>query len=190
MKKPLFIVVGRHGLCASVLLGLPLAAFAQVSTSTPPPDAVDALLSPTPRPRPKPKATPDPTLPVGTINGTAIYRPLMKSVVADPIDRALMIGDYNRRLPKLTEGQVEEAVRSYKRSKFNDNDAQLDAKLTQLGGNRDDFKRFVTEETKLRLVLGNVTRGSVSDESAQRAQRAYVAGLRQKASVNQPKPNS
>ena len=173
------------GLLVLGLLTVPLAAVqAQDPAASAAPDTTAA---PTPRPRPKPKLAPDASVPAGTINGVAIYRPLLKSIVADPLDRALVVADYNHRQPRLSQGQTDAAVRDYKHAKFNDNDAQLDAKLKDLGANRDDFREFVVEEAKLRLMLNNATRGALSDESAQRAQKAYIASLRQKARINQPK---
>ncbi len=151
------------------------------------PDPAAPTPSLTPRPRPKPKPTPDASLPVGTVNGVAIYRPLMKSLVTDPLDRALLIYDFDKRQGRLSDAQVDEAVRGYKRDRFSNNDTALNARLGELGATPDDFRRFVGEEAKLRLELANITRASVSDESAQRAQRAYVAGLRQQARINQPK---
>lgn len=182
--KPRFSIL-RPGLLA---LGLFLAPLAVIHAQDPAaPDAADATPTPTPRPRPKPKPTPDASVPAGTVNGVAIYRPLMKSIVADPLDRALVVADYNHHRPPLSNAQIDAAVRDYKQARFKGNDAQLDAKLKELGANRDDFREFVVEEAKLRLMLNNATRGAVSDESAQRGQKAYIAGLRQKASINQPK---
>ncbi len=153
------------------------------------PAAPDAAPTPslTPKPRPKPKPTPDASVPAGTVNGVAVYRPLMKSVVADPVDRTLLIYDYNKREGRPSDAQVEDAVHDLKRTRFSNNEAAFNAKLSELGATPADFRQFVTEEIKLRLELASITRGSVSDTSAQRAEKAYIARLRQQARVNQPR---
>lgn len=186
MKHPLPLL--RRAVLALVLVAvLPLATVRAQDPAATPAASEDATPAPTPRPRPRPKPTPDASLPVGTVNGTAIYRPLMKSIVADPIDRALLIYDYNKHAGKLSEAQVDEAVRAFKRDRFSNNEASLNAKLAELGATPDDLRRFVAEETKLRLELANITRTSISDESARRAQGAYIAGLRRNATINAPK---
>ena len=141
----------------------------------------------TPRPKPKPSPTPDPSVPVGTVNGFAVYRPLLKSEVSDPVSRALIIYDFNRHNAKLPDARIDAAARDYIRTHFNNDDTKLDAKLKTLGATRADFREFVAEESKVHLMLANVSRGSVSDEGAKRIQQAYIATLRQHASINTPK---
>ena len=175
----------RCGLPAALLLAaLPLVAGRAQDAAAP--DATPTA-SPTPRPRPKPSPTPDLSVPVGTVNGSAIYRPLLKSEVASPVDRALVIYDYNRRMPKLSPAQVDAAVHDFLRARFNNSEARLDAKLKELNATRPDFRQFVAEEVKVHLMLANVSRGSVSEDAARRNQAAYLAALRQHATVNTPR---
>ena len=117
----------------------------------------------------------------------AIYRPLLKSEVSSPLDRALVIYDYNRQMPKLSAAQVDAAVHDFLRARFNDNETKLDAKLKELNATRPDFRQFVAEEVKVHLMLANVSRGSVSEDAAKRTQAAYFASLRQHAAVNTPR---
>lgn len=182
MKSPFAVC---SSLAAAVcLLVMPFSGLRAQDPATPEAAPTPSL---TPRPRPRPIPTVDPSLPVGTVDGVAVYRPLLKSVVPDPVDRALLIFDYNKRQGRLSDAQVEDAVRDYKRVRYSNNDAALTAKLNESGATLTDFRQFVTEETKLRLELASITRGSVSDASANRAQKSYLAGLRQRARVNQPR---
>ena len=173
--------------CSFALLALVLSpVVVRAQTSILPPDD-SATASPTPRPRPKPSPTPDPSVPVGTVNGFAVYRPLLKSEVADPINRALIIYDFNRHEAKLPAARLDAAVRDFIRARFNGDEGKLDGKLKTLGATRADFREFVGEEAKVHLMLANVGRGSVSEESARRAQNAYIAGLRAHAAINTPR---
>ena len=187
MKSYLLPLVRRVALTLALCLTtLPLSLHSQDPAETPA-DTAAPTPSLTPRPRPRPKPTPDASLPVGTVNGQAIYRPLMKSIVTDPIDRALLIYDYNKKSGKISDAQVDEAVRAFKRDRYSNNEAAVNARLNELGATPDDLRRFVAEEAKLRLELANITRTSLSDDAARRAQAAYVAGLRRNAAINVPK---
>ena len=168
-----------------VLLGLslPLAGGAQTTTL---PD--DAAPTPTPRYTPVPRPTPPPPdVPVGTVNGQPIYRPLLPSELPNPIDRALVVYDYNRSQGHLSDGDLDDAVQDYKRARFNNSDARLDAKLKALNATRADFRQYVAEEVKIHVMLNTVSRGAVSIHAAQRAQAAYLARLHQTAAINRPK---
>lgn len=169
------------GLC--VLLAWPLSARAQTTTL---PDESPAA-SPRFTPVPKPSPTPPSDTPVGTVNGQPIYRPMLPSEVASPVDRALVVYDYNRSRPKLAEHDLTEAVEDYKRAKFNGSDAKLDAKLASINATRADFRQYVAEEIKIHLMLNAAARGAVSIHGAQRAQAAYLAALHQSATVNTPR---
>ena len=124
---------------------------------------------------------------MGTVNGQPIYRPLMASELGNPIDRALVVYDYNRSQPHLSDGDLDDAVQDYKRAKFNNSDAKLDAKLRSLNATRADFRQYVAEEVKIHIMLNTVSRGAVSIHAAQRAQTAYLARLHQTAAINRPK---
>ncbi len=140
----------------------------------------------TPRytPVPRPKPTPAPDVPVGTVNGQPIYRPLLGSELSNPVDRALVVYDYNRSQPRLADSDLDEAVQDYKRAKFNNSDAKLDAKLATVNATRADFRQYVAEEVKIHVMLGMVSHGAVSIHGAQRAQAAYLARLHQAAAIN------
>lgn len=168
------------GLCAAVLVVLPLSARAQTTTM---PDETPAA---TPRytPVPRPKPTPLPDVPVGTVNGQPIYRPLLGSELSNPVDRALVVYDYNRSQPRLSDSDLDEAVQDYKRAKFNNSEAKLDAKLLTVNATRADFRQYVAEEVKIHQMLGLVSHGAVSILGAQRAQAAYLARLHQSALIN------
>ncbi len=170
------------GLCAGVF-ALPLAARAQTTTL---PDETPSA-SPRYTPVPKPRPTPPPDTPVGTVNGQPIYRPLLPSELANPVDRALVIYDYNRTDPKLSQGDLDEAVQDYKRAKFGNSDARLDAKLLSLNATRGDFRQYVAEEVKIHIMLSAATRGAVSVHAAQRAQASYLARLHEAAAINKPR---
>lgn len=184
MKPPL------RGLSSSLLV-LSLALVSALSTMRAQDATTDPADAPTPaptaRPRPRPAPTPDFSVPVGTVNGVAIYRPLLKSEMANALDRALVINDFNKRGTKLSPAQVDAAVADYKRAHFNNNDAKLDAKLKELGATPTDFRQFVTEEARIHIMLAGAGRGSVSEDAAKRAQGAYVAGLRARATINTPR---
>ncbi len=162
---------------------LPYAARAQATTTLP-----DEAPAATPRYTPVPKSTPPPPdVPVGTVNGQPIYRPLLPSELPNPIDRALVVYDYNRSQPHLSDRDLDDAVQDYKRAKFANSDAKLDAKLRSLNATRADFRQYVAEEAKIHLMLDTVSRGAVSIHGAQRAQAAYLARLHQTATINRPK---
>ncbi len=165
-------------------LVFPLAADAQ--TTTLPDETAPAA---TPRYTPVPRATPAPTpdVPVGTVNGQPIYRPLLPSELSNPVDRALVVYDYNHSQPKLASGDLDDAVQDYKRAKFNNSDAKLDAKLRALNATRADFRQYVAEEVKIHIMLNSVSHNAVSIHSAQRAQSSYLARLHQTASINTPR---
>ena len=173
------------GLCAAAIaVAFPTAAHPQ--TTTLPDDP--ATPTPTPRYTPVPRATPapPPDLPVGTVNGQPIYRPLLASELPNPVDRALVVYDYNRSQPRLAQGDLDDAVQDYKRAKFNNSDAKLDAKLRALNATRADFRSYVAEEVKIHIMLNSVSHNAVSIHAAQRAQAAYLARLHQTAAVNRP----
>ena len=171
--------------CCIAILALSLAPAARAQTTTIPYEAPAA----TPRytPVPKPKPTPAPDVPVGTVNGQPIYRPLLGSELSNPVDRALVVYDYNRSRPRLSDSDIDEAVQDFKRAKFNNSDAKLDAKLASANATRADFRQYVAEEVKIHVMLGAVTRSAVSIHGAQRAQAAYLARLHQTALVNKPR---
>ena len=168
----------------AVALALPLAAGAQTTTL---PD--ETTPTATPRFTPVPRATPAPTpdVPVGTVNGQPIYRPLLPSELANPVDRALVVYDYNRSQPRLASGDLDDAVQDYKRAKFSNSDAKLDAKLRALNATRADFRQYVSEEVKIHIMLSSVSHNAVSIHAAQRAQGSYLARLHQTAAVNTPR---
>ena len=170
-------------LAAVLATALPLAIHAQATTTLP-----DETPAATPRYTPVPKPTPPANdVPVGTVNGQPIYRPLLPSELSSPIDRALVIYDYNRSQPHLSDSDLDDAVQDYKRAKFANSDAKLDAKLRSLNATRPDFRQYIAEEAKIHLMLNTVSRGAVSIHGAQRAQAAYLAHLHQTAAINRPK---
>ncbi len=173
------------GLLFTVLaLTLPLSVPAQTTTMPDETPAATPRFTPVPRARP----TPAPDVPVGTVNGQPIYRPLLGSELSNPVDRALVVYDYNRSRPRLSDGDLDEAVQDYKRAKFNNSDAKLDAKLLSVNATRADFRQYVAEEVKIHVMLSAVERSAVSIHSAQRAEAAYLARLRQTSLVNKPRP--
>ena len=184
MNRPRFHTFGW--LAAGVIaLFLPLTSGAQTTTI---PDE-----SPAATPRYTPFLSPSrpptfPTCPWAPSTASRFYRPLLPSSEGlNPVDRALVVYDYNRRQPKLSDRDLDEAVQDYKHAKFGDSDAKLDAKLRSLNATRADFRQYVAEEVKIHLMLGAATRGAVSIHGAQRAQAAYLAQLHQTASVNTPR---
>ena len=78
-------------------------------------------------------------------------------------------------------------MQDYKRAKFGNSDAKLDARLLSLNATRGDFRQYVAEEVKIHIMLSAATRGAVSVHAAQRAQAAYLARLHQSAAINRPK---
>ena len=171
--------------CFIAIAILVLAPAARAQTTTMPDETPAATPRYTPVPRPKP--TPAPDVPVGTVNGQPIYRPLLGSELSNPVDRALVVYDYNRSHSRLSDSDIDEAVQDYKRAKFNNSDAKLDAKLASANATRADFRQYVAEEVKIHVMLGAVTRNAVSIHGAQRAQTAYLARLHQTALVNRPR---
>ena len=169
------------GLFAAVLaLTSPPAARAQTTTM---PDETPAA-SPRYTPVPKPKPTPLPDTPVGTVNGQPIYRPLLGSELPNPVDRALVVYDYNRSQPRLSEGDIDEAVQDYRRAKFNNSEAKLNAKLAAVNATRADFRQYVAEEVKIHVMMGLVSHGAHSIHGEQQAQASYLARLHQSAAIN------
>ncbi len=169
------------GLFATVLALVP-APSTRAQTTTMPDETPAATPRYTPVPRPKP--TPAPDVPVGTVNGQPIYRPLLGSELSNPVDRALVVYDYNRSRPKISDSDLDEAVQDFKRAKFNNSDAKLDAKLAAVNATRADFRQYVAEEVKIHVMLGAVTRSAVSIHGAGREQAAYLARLHQTAAIN------
>lgn len=182
MKPLSSLILG--GLCA-IVLALTLAPGARAQTTTMPDETPAATPRYTPVPRPRP--TPPSDLPVGTVNGQPIYRPLLGSELSNPVDRALVVYDYNRSRPRLSDSDVDEAVQDYKRAKFNNSDAKLDAKLASVNATRADFRQYVAEEVKIHVMISAVERSAVSIHGAQRAQAAYLARLHQVATINKPR---
>ncbi len=167
-------------LLVALCAGLPLAARAQTTVL---PDNGNATPAATPRPRPRstPKPPPDPSQPVATVNGEAVYRPLFKSEVTDPVNRTLILMDFAAKGLKVSTQQVDEAVENDKRARFGGSDAKLDAKLQSLGATRPNYRQFVAEETRLKAMLYTASRGG------EQSRAAYVAGLRARAKINTPR---
>ena len=127
---------------------------------------------------------PDLTQPVATVNGVTVYRPLMRSAVPNPVDRALLIFAYRKSGLHMSADDKELVTKQLELAQFNGSDKRLDARLKTLGATRDDYKQFAVEETKVRDVLRSVTRGSRSPRQAEQQRAEYLAQLRKDAAIN------
>ena len=127
---------------------------------------------------------PDLSQPVATVNGVAVYRPLMKSIVANPVDRALLVNAYRKSGQGMSASDKDFVTKQLELSQFNGSDKKLDARLQKLNATRDDYKQYAVEEAKIRDVLRNMLRGASSPHSAQQRQADYLAQLRHGAAIN------
>lgn len=141
-----------------------------------------------PRTADAPDPDEDHTQPVATVNGVAVYRPLMHSIVARPTDRALLLFAYRKSGLHMSDSDKELAARQMEISQFNDSNARLDAKLKTLGATRDDYRQYAVEETKIRDVLRSITHGARSPGQARTQTVEYLAQLRRDASINTARP--
>ena len=142
--------------------------------------------TPTPTPRVRaPKAAPTPSAdePVAVVNGAPVYRPLFRSIVNDPVDRALVLLEYRHRGMVLPAGALEQAVRNHTKSAFGDQNALID-KLHDAGASFDDYRTFVAEEVELNAMLAVVSKGGRTDADRKTLRDTWMAELRKKASVN------
>ena len=126
--------------------------------------------------------------PVATVNGIAVYRPLMKSIVSSPVDRALLLFAYHKSGMGMSAHDKDITAEQFKINQFGGNEKKLDAKLHALDATRDDYKQYAVEETKIRDVLRSVTRGARSPRQAQQMQSEYLAQLRHGAAINTARP--
>ena len=141
--------------------------------------------------RPKSKTTavsadsePDRSVPVATVNGVAVYRPLMHSIVSNPVDRALLLLEYRKNGAGMSASDKDFAAKQLETSQFNGDDKRLDAKLHALDATRDDYRQFAVEEAKIRDMLRSITHGARSPGQAERQRAEYIAQLRRNASIN------
>ncbi len=127
---------------------------------------------------------PDLTQPVATVNGVTVYRPLMRSAVSNPVDRALLIFAYHKSGLHMSASDKDLVAKQLELSQFNGSDKRLDARLKTLGATRDDYKQFAVEEDKIREVLRSITRASRSPRQAEQQRAEYLAQLRKDAAIN------
>lgn len=132
--------------------------------------------------------TADSDQPIATVNGLAVYRPLMRSAVSSPVDRALLIFAYHKSGMGMSAHDKDITAEQFKLSQFGGSDQRLTAKLHALNATRDDYKHYAVEEAKIRDVLRNITRGARSPGQAQQQQSDYLAQLRRSASINTARP--
>lgn len=152
------------------------------------PTAAAPAATPTPTPRvhaSKPKPTPSPDEPVAVVNGAPVYRPLFKSTVNDPVDRALVLLEYRKRGFVLPPNALEEALKNHTKTGFED-PAKLLVKLQEQGATYDDYRSFVGEEVKLQAMLSIVSKGGRSDADRKQLRDTWIAGLRKNAVINKP----
>ncbi len=158
---------------------------ARLTMRNPSPKPTAPAAAPRYTPVPKPRPTPPPDTPVGTVNGQPIYRPLLPSEVSNPVDRALMVYDYNRTDPRLSQGDWTRRCRI--------TSAPSSATATRSSTpscNRSTPRGFPAVRGRRGKNPHHAQRGnarSVSVHSAQRAQAAYIARLHEAASINKPK---
>ena len=128
---------------------------------------------------------PDLTQPVATVNGVTVYRPLMRSIVSNPVDRALLIFAYRKSGLHMSASDKDLVTQQLELSQFNGSDKRLDAKLKTLGATRDDYKPVSpSRKTKsarccARSRAARVPRVRPSSSSAE-----YLAQLRNDAAIN------
>ena len=131
---------------------------------------------------------PDLSLPVATVNGVAVYRPLMRSIVSNPVDRALLIVAYRQSGMSMSASDKDFIAKQLELTQFQGSDKRLDAKLHALNATRDDYKQFAVEEAKLRDVLRFITHDARSPRQAEQQKAEYIAQLRKDASINTARP--
>ena len=129
-------------------------------------------------------AEPDRSVPVATVNGVAVYRPLMHSIVSSPVDRALLLMEYHKTGAGMSAGDKDFVAKQLELAQFNGDDKRLDARLRTLDATRDDYRQFAVEEAKLRDVLRAIAHGAHSPAQAERQRAEYLAQLRRNASIN------
>ena len=127
---------------------------------------------------------PDLSQPVATVNGVTVYRPLMRSAVSNPVDRALLVFAYRKSGLHMSAGDKELVAKQLEIAQFNGSDARLDARLKTLGATRDDYRQFAVEEAKIHEILRSIARGSRSPRQAEIQRTEYLAQLRKDAAIN------
>ena len=120
---------------------------------------------------------------MAVVNGAPVYRPLFKSTVGDPVDRALVLLEYRKRGFVLPAHALEEGLKNHTKTGFDD-PATLLVKLQEQGATYDDYRGFVAEEVKLQAMLSIVGKGGHNDSERKQLRDNWIAGLRKNATVN------
>lgn len=121
--------------------------------------------------------------PVARVDGVPVQRPLLPSMVADPVDRALILRDYRKNGFMLQPFQLSDAAKRQQRLQFHDVDALRDLRLQKEHAALEDYRRYVAEEIKLATMLHLNCQGAISWAEQDELRKNYLTRLRRKAVV-------
>lgn len=169
---------------AALLLVVP-AGFAAEPGSFP--SGVAQLNTSVPVSRVPAVGTYDPTQPfhkpVAKVDGVVVYPPLFPSLLKDPVDRALVLRDYDRNHFILGAYQLDNDFLRYQHAQFHGIDALRDNRLQREHATLDDYRRYVTEEVKIHTILYTVCQSATTWAERAAQQDAYLARLRHGAVI-------
>ena len=121
---------------------------------------------------------------VGTGNGQPIYVSSVfskQSIVKDPVDRALILQDYEKSENVLPPELVSKAMENIVKTSYGGNADRLLAELARYGISPQDYVHFVAEEMAIQATL--------DAHKIENKAGAWVGGLRKAAAVELlPKP--
>ena len=123
------------------------------------------------------------TRPVARLDGEPVRRALFPSVVVDPVDRALVLRDYQKNGFVLTPFEANGAFKRYQNIQFHGIDALRDLRLREEKATLEDYRRYVAEEVKINAML--YTNGKLASTQAEcdAMLRNYLAHLRRQAVI-------
>ena len=123
------------------------------------------------------------TKPVARVDGVPIQRPLLPSMVADPVDRALVLRDYQKNGFMLQPFQLNEADKRQQHLQFHDLDAVRDLRLQKEHATLEDYRRYVAEEIKIATMLFVNSRNGFTPLQRDAMKKDYVARLHRKVVI-------
>lgn len=118
---------------------------------------------------------------VATLDGTPVYHwRTLKSQLPDDVDRALVLREFERKGFRLPPQLVADRVRQIVKEQDAGDEKKFTGELRRQGLTREDFNRFITEET----ILSAMRHQTVDQaDRAAKTEKEWLASLRAHASV-------
>ncbi len=143
------------------------------------PEAPDSLVLPVGRHDPRQSFV----RPVARVDGVPVCRPLFPSMVADPVDRALVLRDYRKNGFALSPLELSDSFKRYQRLQFHGIDALRDLRLKAEKATLEDYRRYVADEVKLSAMIYLNARLASTPTERRAMINDYVTGLHRKVTV-------